>query len=304
MKHMTLSIVIPNWNGIELLQKHLDTVVRVSRGREIILSDDASTDRSVDFVLNTYPSIVLVKNSIHKGFASTVNAGVARASGDIVFLLNTDVLPEKGCIDFLLPHFTDEKVFAVGCFEHSHENGTIVFRGDGDAWWEKGFYLHKKGSTTKKNTAWVSGGSGAFRKRMWDHLGGMDTLFEPFYWEDIDLSYKALKAGYILNFEKKSIVHHYHEKGKILSLFSQSFIRKIAFRNQLIFIWKNMSDKDIIRSHFFWLPIRFVQAVFRFDFSFMFGFFSALLMLQRVLRRRSEVQKSFILRDHDVVPSI
>ncbi|MBI5613845.1 glycosyltransferase [Candidatus Gottesmanbacteria bacterium] len=301
MKNLMCSIVIPNWNGIKLLQMHLAQVVQASLGREIIFSDDASTDESVDFVSKSYPDIVIVKNSVHKGFSSTVNAGVSRASGDIVFLLNTDVIPEKSCIDFLLPHFADEKVFAVGCLEHSHEKNSIVFRGNGEAWWEKGFYLHKKGSTTKSATAWVSGGSGAFRRNMWERLGGMDPLFDPFYWEDIDLSYRAVKAGYTLKFEKNSIVHHYHEKGKILTFFSKTLIQKIVFRNQFIFIWKNMSDKDIIRSHFFWLPVRFMQAVFRFDLSFIAGFLSSFLMLPKVLKRRWVVQKSFILRDRDVV---
>ena len=302
MKNLMCSIVIPNWNGIKLLQMHLDAVVQASGAREIILSDDASTDGSVDFVSKSYPGITIVKNSTHRGFASTINAGVLRASGDIVFLLNTDVIPEKGCIDFLLPHFTDEKVFAVGSLEKSHEKDAIVLRGNGDAWWEKGFYLHKNGSTTRESTAWVSGGSGAFRRNVWERLGGMDPLFNPFYWEDIDLSYRAVKAGYALKFEKKSIVHHYHEKGKILTFFSGSLIQRIAFRNQFVFIWKNMSDIDIIRSHFFWFPVRFLQAVFRFDLSFILGFFSAFFMFGEVLKSRSVAQKSIILRDRDVVP--
>lgn len=304
MNTLSCSIVIPNWNGIELLRKHLDAVIQASDGREIILSDDASTDDSVEFVSKSYPGIIIVKNSKHKGFASTANAGVARASGDIVFLLNTDVLPENGCIDFLLPHFMDEKVFAVGCLEHSHEKNDIVFRGNGEAWWEKGFYLHKKGSITKESTAWVSGGSGAFRRNMWKRLGGMDSLFDPFYWEDIDLSYRAVKAGYTLRFEKNSIVHHYHEKGKILTFFSKTYVQRIAFRNQFIFIWKNMSDKDILRSHIFWLPVRFLQALIRLDVSFVLGFFTAFFMIPKVLSTRWVVQKSFILRDHDVVSSV
>ena len=89
----------------------------------------------------------------------------------------------------------------------------------------------------------------------------MDPLFNPFYWEDIDLSYRAVKAGYALKFEKKSIVHHYHEKGKILTFFSGSLIQELL-RNQFVFIWKNMSDIDIIRSHFFWFRTVFCRQYF------------------------------------------
>ena len=66
MKNLMCSIVIPNWNGIKLLQMHLDAVVQASGAREIILSDDASTDGSVDFVQNRI-RYNHSKNSTHRG---------------------------------------------------------------------------------------------------------------------------------------------------------------------------------------------------------------------------------------------
>ena len=114
---------------------------------------------------------------------------------------------------------------------------------------------------------------------MWERLGGMDPLFNPFYWEDIDLSYRAVKAGYALKFEKKSIVHHYHEKGKILTFFSGSLIQELL-RNQFVFIWKNMSDIDIIRSHFFWFRTVFAGSI-SFRSFLILGFFSAFFMFEK-----------------------
>ncbi|MCX6724718.1 MAG: hypothetical protein NTV20_01290, partial [Candidatus Shapirobacteria bacterium] len=95
---------------------------------------------------------------------------------------------------------------------------------------------------------WASGGSGAFRKDIWSELGGLDEIFAPFYWEDTDLSYRAWKRGYQVLWEPKSIVHHQHE-GTIGSSFSKKYIDFISQRNQLIFIWKNITDFKMLFVH-------------------------------------------------------
>lgn len=291
MSKTDLSIIIPNWNGVDLLEKHLPAVIAAAAGAEIIVADDCSTDDSVRLVKQRFPRVRVVAKNLHEGFASTVNAGVDAAKGNIVLLLNTDVEPEKGFLQPLLSHFTDETVFAVGCLEKSRENGSIVLRGRGQARWKKGFYTHWRGEIDKADTAWVSGGSGAFRKSIWEKLGGMDSLFNPFYWEDIDLSYRALKAGYRLVFEPKSIVEHFHEEGKIMRGFSAEQIKKIAYRNQFIFIWKNLSDLPFIMAHCIWTPIRLVQSLIKGDWLFLEGYLAAMFYLPAVFlaRRRTSL---------------
>lgn len=275
MNKPSLSIVIPNWNGEVLLKKHLKTVLGVVGNAEMILVDDGSTDDSVAYVKKTFPEIRVIEKKKNEGFASTVNVGVKAAKGDIVFLLNTDVEPEKGFLEPLLKHFDDPTVFAVGCLEISHEEGKIVERGRGIAWWEKGFFVHKRGEVDQSTTAWVSGGSGAFRKSIWNTLGGMDELYNPFYWEDIDLSYRAVKSGYRLAFEAKSVVHHYHEQGKILTGFSQKKVQTIALRNQFLFIWKNITDWRLQMDHANWTGVRLLQHMLRGNFSFVGGYLAA-----------------------------
>lgn len=297
---MKVSIVIPNWNGVELLRKHLGAVVAAAGKAEIIVVDDGSTDGSVAYVTKTFPDIHIVAKDRNEGFASTVNAGVARAPGDIVILLNTDVEPEKGFIAPLLAHFEDESVFAVGCLEKSHEGKGIVLRGRGVAAWKKGFFIHERGEVDASTTAWVSGGSGAFRKSAWQKLGGMDTLFNPFYWEDIDLSYRALKSGYRIVFEPKSVVHHYHEAGKIKTKFSASEVRRIAYRNQFIFIWKNLSDIPLWIAHILYVPVRVLQSFLRGDIAFLAGLVAAHLRLIFIIGKRFTVASLWTRRDTEV----
>lgn len=276
-KQLSVSIVLPNWNGKHLLEKNLPKVVAASANAEIVVADDASSDGSVEFLARTFPEVKVVANAKQQGFSGNVNSGVARATGDIVVLLNTDVVPEKGFLNPLLERFADPSVGAVGALEKSHERSGIVLRGRGVARWEKGYFIHSRGEVDREDTAWVSGGSSAYRRSLWMKLGGMDTRFNPFYWEDIDLSYRIQRAGFRTLFEKKSVVHHYHEEGKIRSTYTKDDVRRIVYRNQFIFLWKNIPNGRIWLEHIFWTPVRLVQALISGDTLMLQGLLLAIV---------------------------
>lgn len=316
---MNLSVIIPNYNGEELLRENLPKVFEAISSHkdgkvEVIVADDCSMDNSLVEIQNTILQWRIksqsaswrikfksIRNEKNLGFSSTVNRGVKEAKGEIVILLNTDVSPEKDFLEPLLRHFQDEKIFAVGCMDKSIEDGKAVLRGRGIGVWKKGFLIHSRGEVDKTNTLWVGGGSGAFKKSVWNKLGGFDDLYNPFYWEDIDLSYRALKCGYKILFEPKSIVIHEHEKGAIKKKFSSSKIKSIAYRNQFIFVWKNATDLDLQFVHLFWLPYHFIKALLRFDASFFKGFFSALVLFPKIMQFRFREQKFFVKGDHEIV---
>lgn len=305
---MNVSIVIPNYNGVRLLEKNLPKVIEAAKYFEeknksiveIIVVDDSSKDESVAFIKTQ--KLRFVENEQNLGFSSTVNRGVKIARGDVVVLLNTDVKPER---DFLLPlveNFKmDENVFAVGCMDKSVEADKSVLRGRGIGKWNKGFLAHARGEVDKYNTLWVSGGSGAFRKSIWDRLGGLNELYNPFYWEDIDIAYRALKSGYKLVFEPKSVVVHEHEKGAIKSHYTKYDIKKIAYRNQFIFVWLNATDLSLQFMHFLWLPYHFIKAIYNKDLAFFTGFIQAVLRLPRILKTSFQSQRLFVHSDREVI---
>jgi GT2 family glycosyltransferase len=315
---MNISIIIPNYNGEEILKKNLpkvlDAVKSYHGGKlEIIIPNDPSTDNSkkvIDsFIASLQETNVIGKtidntNKKESGFAKNVNRGVTLATGDILLLLNSDVVPHKDFLAPLLKHFSDEKVFAVGCMDESIEGDKIVHRGRGIGSWQRGFLMHKAGKLNSDTTLWVSGGSSAFRKTIWDRLQGLDPLYNPFYWEDIDLSYRALKSGYKVIFEQKSIVTHEHDKGAIKTEFKSDYIKKIAYRNQFIFVWKNITDSSLITSHILWLPYHIIKAFLRQDKSFIQGFISALLVLPKINHNKSVMKKIFIVQDKEVIASV
>ena len=174
---MKISIVIPSYNGQKLLSENLPKVIRSllyikkkeKTDVEIVVVDDGSADETIPF-MEQYASdhnevdIIFKKNGRNRGFSPTVNNGVKSATGDIVILLNTDVIPDEDFIEPLLPYFEMEETFAVGCMDKSVEGEKIVLRGRGVGKWVEGYMQHNLGSLDKNDTLWVSGGSGAFRR--------------------------------------------------------------------------------------------------------------------------------------------
>ncbi|HUD05224.1 MAG TPA: glycosyltransferase family 2 protein [Patescibacteria group bacterium] len=306
---MDISVIIPNYNGENLLKENLGRVYQEVAAyklgeAEIIVVDDGSSDGSVNFLnefSKTHRNFKVLVGDKNLGFAPTVNKGVSAAKGEVVILLNTDVCPEKGFLEPLLKHFSDPKVFAVGCLDKSIEGDKVTLRGRGLGEWKRGFLVHRRGEVNKANTLWVSGGSAAFRKSVWEKLGGFNELYAPFYYEDIDLSYRALKAGFDVLFEPKSIVVHEHEKGAIKSKYSGFAIKTIAYRNQFIFVWENATDFSLRLTHVVWLPYHLAQALVRFDLAFYLGFFEALILLPKIIITSLIVKRQFILSDKEVI---
>jgi GT2 family glycosyltransferase len=309
---MNISIIIPNFNGEKILIKNLPNIIEVledynNGSIELIISDDNSSDKSLEILerikeqhKDSKLKIKIVVSEINKGFSSNVNRGVEKASGDILVLLNTDVTPSKNFLEPLLRHFSDGKVFAVGCMDESVEGEKIIFRGRGIGEWKRGFLTHSAGNLDKKNTLWVSGGSGAFRKSIWDKLGGLDPLYDPFYWEDIDLSYRALKSDYRVLFEKESMVRHEHETGAIKTKYKENTIKRIAYRNQFIFVWKN-ADRGNLLLNIVWLPYHILKSVFSGETIFVNGFVDAFMKLPYIINSRNKSSKMFTLLDNEII---
>ncbi len=298
---MKISVIIPNYNGKELLEKNLVKVIEKSPNAEIIIVDDCSTDGSISFLKEKFPGIQVISNKKNEGFASTVNAGVREAKGDLVYLLNSDVIPKDKYLEVLISHFIDPKVFAVGSLQESVEKDEVVLRGRGIGSFHKGFLLHARGEINRTNTLWVSGGAGCFRKRIWEKLGGMNTLYNPFYWEDIDLSYRALKAGYKILFENKSIVVHKQYNGAIRSKYSKSDIEAISYRNQIIFVLLNISDINFLISYKFHNFFMIFKALFSGNANYLKGYLSSRRLLPKVILNRIKNQKMWKISDKKIL---
>jgi GT2 family glycosyltransferase len=245
---MNVSIIVPNINGRNILEKNLPKLFEAvdnpkNNIMEVILVDDGSWDDSVSFIKRVYKDkIKLITHKKNRGFSAAVNTGVRAAKGDLLLLINTDVIPSRDFLEPILPHFKNPKVFAVS----SHEKGY----GSAKGWFENGYIQLGMNSESEGPVPsfYVSGGSGVFRRKIWNELGGMDEkLLSPFYWEDIDLCYRATKRGYLNLWEPKSSVTHKHES--TISKFPKTYVARVKERNQLLMLWKNIHSHNLIRRH-------------------------------------------------------
>lgn len=290
-----VSVVIPNYNGRKLLETNLPKVIAacqawgksLSANRqswEIIVVDDASTDNSVEFLKIDFPEVKIVKHRHNQRFAASCNKGLKEAGGKVVVFLNTDVIPEEDFLKPLVSHFQDQKVFAVGCREKDIRNGKIYYSGRAEAKFKRGFLVHRRANDQNQSeTFWATAGSMAVDREKYLKLGGMDTLFRPAYYEDIDLCWRARQKGYQILFEPKSQVFHHHETTN-LSVFSHQQMKVFAYKNQFLFIWKNGNLGWLI-AHLVWLPYHFAKAISNGDWLFVKGFGLALKQLPELIKK-------------------
>jgi GT2 family glycosyltransferase len=111
------------------------------------------------------------------------------------------------------------------------------------------------GGDTRTDPAYACGGAMAFRRSEFLSLGGFDPLYAPFYWEDVDLSYRARKRGRRILHVADARVDHDHGR-TIGERFEPRRIAEIYERNRLIFTWKNLTDPLPWRKHLLLLPCK------------------------------------------------
>ena len=243
------AIVIPNWNGRDLLEKYLPSVIAAAQrvsGSEVIVVDNGSTDGSAAFIRERFPQVRVVALENNLGFGGGSNAGFRAARHDVVVLLNSDMRVEPVFLQPLLDGFTDERVFSVSCQIFFSDPGKIREEtGLTEFWWERGSLRvrHRTEPAIKElyPCAYGGGGSCAFDRRKFLELGGFDELLAPFYLEDTDLGYLAWKRGWKNLYQPASVVFHEH-RGTIGRRFSETYIQGVLKKNFLLFAWKNIHD--------------------------------------------------------------
>jgi len=306
----TISIVIPNYNGAQILQENLPIILEYAKkyNAKITIVDDASTDDSIKIISEKFPEVTLIKKPKNDGFSSSVNLGVRSVDTELVCLLNSDIIPSQDFLDPLIPYFDDPEVAAVGMMDLSDDKD---FHGRGKFIIHNGLIAHQKlvtlNSQSKDNTldlesgltGWVSCGSGLFSKKIWDELGGLDELLNPFYFEDVDYGYRAWKSGSKMYFEKKSIVEHVHKKGAIKTHYDQNRIKTISFTNQCIVSLKNLTDLNLVITLLLILPTFMIRPWL--PLWYRDGIYNFLKKAPQILEKRNQNKKLFKYTDSQVL---
>ncbi len=303
-----VSLIIANWNTKELLERNLPAVVCASERlkeqlEEIIVVDDGSTDDSVVFIKKKFPSITLYPLKKNHGFHRAVNYGAEKSSGEIILLLNSDIEPGPDAIPPLIKHFDNPKLFGVNGRIYSQDKKTFLY-GNRGAYFKYGhFYLYEKGEYDASQNLFVCGGAGAFSRKYFLALGGFDTIYSPFYYEEQDISYRALKRGLDIDYEPESIMYH-QIRGTIGKKMSSKKISYISARNNYLFVIKNITDISYVFQSILFIPIFLIKDLFCLKFRFWIAFFMLIPRLPKALIKRIKEQKYIVYSDKKILSSV
>lgn len=250
----SVSIIIPNFNGKNLLEKNLPSVIKAIENHnlndEIIIVDNGSSDGSVEFLKKNYPYVKIIELKENLGFGKACNIGVMESKNDIVILLNNDVYVSENFIAPLLKHFEDKNVFAVSSLSFGNDN------------------KRKIKPDRAIEIEYCCAGYTAYDKEKFLYLGGFDPIYSPFYCEDRDLGYRAKRHKWKNLIEPESIV--YHEGERTSKKMNKKFVEYIKFRNRVIFYLRNYDNPLKI---FIEVLKLFLNSFFSFKWFNFFSFF-------------------------------
>lgn len=239
---MDISIIIPSLNGRkyfdEFLPSVIDEVTHTHIDAEIIIIDDHSTDNSYEYL----KSIETVKVYINerKGLCSARNYGASKAKGNYLVFLDNDVKIENGFLKKIIIMFTNEDVAAIACAGYQYDSRQQI---DGIKLlkFKRGFFrftsniLNKdmKEGLNEYLSYGVQGAYFACRKDIYNKVGGVTELFNPYMLDETDLMYKILKRGYKILYQPYT--HPLHKWGGTIASKVSPRTKYLSVRNKYLF---------------------------------------------------------------------
>jgi GT2 family glycosyltransferase len=245
----SISIVVVNHNGKHLLEKCFASLMKTTYPNiEIIMVDNASKDDSVNFVSNTFPSVVIQRCVTNLGYAGGCNKGASISQGDYIVFMNNDIEVSRDWIKPLIKVCLKPDVAICG--------GKILFSEKKDHLYsaggmlnpfsmpiDRGFSEADKGQfDRKKDVAYVSGAALMVDKKAFEMLGGFDANYFA-YCEEVDLCLRAWLSGFRVVYVPSSVV--YHDFGGSFGRPSP-FRRFFGVRNMAFTLIKVLSLKNLI----------------------------------------------------------
>lgn len=256
MPQPVISAVIPSYNGKDLLATCLPLLAGelAAYDSEIIVVDDRSIDDTTAWLAAEWPQVTVVAGP-HRGFAAACRPGLAAARGRYTLLLNNDMHVMAGTVGRLVERLErEDDLFAVGgAYRTPQPDGTYRCSYCGAV--HQGETTHHR---PERPALDAPAAGGLFRTDRLRELGWFDTLFRPFYWEDLDLGWNAWRAGYRIIFDAGAVMLHQHG-ATITRHYRPTFYQAANWRNLYLFAWKNC-EQPILGRHLWRIGWRGVRA--------------------------------------------
>jgi hypothetical protein len=225
---MKLSIIILCWNDLKVIPDCLQSIYATTRSTEfeVIVSDNGSTDGSIEFIREKYPQVRVIENGRNLRFAKANNVGIRASRGDYILILNPDTIIHEGTLDVMI-RFADKHpgVGAFGCRVLNHDGSYqmsarpfasvrgewvvalyLRWLGYVSDWFSGDAYTGWKGET-QRQADWITGCFMLIRGELLRRLGGFDEQFF-YYYEDMDLCRQIWDSGHPIVYTPDASITH------------------------------------------------------------------------------------------------
>ena len=251
---MKTAIVILNWNGQKLLEQFLPSVVNFSSElADIYVADNASTDSSIKYIKEFYPSIKIIENTRNEGYAKGYNDALCAVDADIYCLLNSDVEVTKDWLNPILKVFKTDKNTAVvqPKLLDFKDKRKFEYAGAGGGFLDLYGYPYCRGRVFNSleiddaqfndisDIFWASGACLFIRSKIYQQVGGLDEDYFA-HQEEIDLCWRVQNIGFTIKYVGTSTV--FHVGGATLQK-NNPQKTYLNFRNSLLNVVKNVPKK-------------------------------------------------------------
>ena len=254
-----VSVVILNWNGVEMLRKFLPGVVEHSQGEgvEVCVADNASTDASCEVLRKEFPEVRLIELAENYGFAEGYNRAFQQVEAEYVVLLNSDVEVTPG---WLLPLCTymDAHPETAACqpkLRSERNKECFEYAGAAGGYLDIYGYPFCRGRIfdvveedkgqydSVASVFWASGAALFIRLKDYREVGGLDGRFFA-HMEEIDLCWRLGSRGRGLVCVPQSVVYHVGAATLKKESPRKTFLN---FRNNLLMLYKNLPEAELKR---------------------------------------------------------
>lgn len=246
-----VAIVILNWNGRAYLEKFLPSVLGSGfESFRVVVADNASTDDSVPFLQQHFPSVSLLQLPQNFGFAKGYNEALKQVEAEYYVLLNSDVEVTPGWLDPII-RLLDSDPSTGACqpkIRMYHNKSSFEYAGAAGGWLDALGYPFARGRVfdfcetdqgqynDTSPVFWASGAALVVRAELYHRLGGLDEFFFA-HQEEIDFCWRLQLAGYKVMACPAAVVYHVGggtlPKGNEWKVF-------LNFRNNLVMLAKNL----------------------------------------------------------------
>jgi len=210
-----ITVVIPNWNGRHLLERCLSALkAQTYSDFQVIVVDNGSTDGSVEWLREHWPTVEVIANESNRGFAAPINQGIRANNSRYVAILNNDTQAEPGWLEAMVAAAeSDPGVGMVACkllFADAPDiiNSTgLALDWAGFCWDWRGGQLDDPSASAIEERFGPTGGAALYRRAMLNEIGLLDEDFF-LYAEDADLAWRAQRAGWRCLYTPAARVYH------------------------------------------------------------------------------------------------